>query len=99
MTKRVLPMRVRARKRYWLANGAAALILAVPTCGIALLIFPFTYMLDKRLAKAAYQREELDLPPAWYDGFSKWEFEKVNGKNDQANPTIREKIVTLDKAN
>lgn len=73
-------MRVRARKRYWLANGAAALVLAVPTYGIALLLFPFIWMLDKKFAAAAYQREELDLPPSWYDGFSKWEFERINGK-------------------
>ena len=75
-------MRVKARKRYWLANGATALVLAVPTYGIILLIFPFIYILDKSLATAAYKREELGLPPAWYDGFSKWEFERINGKID-----------------
>lgn len=72
-------MRVRARKRYWLANGAAALVLAVPTYGIILLLLPFIFLLDKSLATAAYKREELDLPPSWYDGFSKWEFEKETG--------------------
>lgn len=71
-------MRVKARKRYWLVNGAALLVLAVPTYGIALLLFPFVYLLDKKCAVAAYKREELDLPPSWYDGFSKWEFERVN---------------------
>lgn len=71
-------MRIRTRKRYWLANGAALLVLAVPTYGIALLLFPFIWMLDKSLAMAAYKREELDLPPAWYDGFSKWEFELID---------------------
>jgi len=53
------------------------LVLAVPTYGIILLLFPFIWLLDKNLARAAYQREELDLPPAWYDSFSKWEFERV----------------------
>lgn len=80
MTKRDLPLTVKARRRYWLTNGAAALALALPTYGIALLIFPFTYLLDKRLARAAYKREEQELPPAWYDSFSKWEFTRVNGK-------------------
>lgn len=75
-------MRVRAHKRYWLVTGAAALILAVPTYGIALLLFPFIYLLDKSFATAAYKREELGLPPSWYDGFSKWEFERVNDTND-----------------
>jgi len=81
LTKMTRPMKVKARKRYWLANGAAALIFAIPTCGIALLLFPFIYMLDKNLATAAYKREELDLPPAWYDSFSKWEFERINDNN------------------
>ena len=69
-------MRVKARKRYWLANGAALLVLTLPTYGIILLIFPLIWMLDKNLARAAYKREALDLPPSWYDGFSKWEFER-----------------------
>lgn len=71
-------MRVRARKRYWLANGAAVLVLAIPTYGIALALFPFIWMLDKTLARAAYKREELDLPPSWYDGWSKWEFKRCD---------------------
>jgi len=74
-------MRVKARKRYWLANGAAALVLVVPTYGIILLLFPLIYLLDKKFAMAAYKREELGLSPAWYDGFSKWEFERVNATN------------------
>jgi len=77
-----MQMKVRARKRYWLANGAAALVLAVPTYGIILLLFPFIWLLDKNLAVAAYKREELGLPPSWYDGFSKWEFERVNATGD-----------------
>lgn len=72
-------MRVKARKRYWLANGAAALVLAVPTYGIILLLLPLIYVLDKKLAQVAYEREDLGLPPAWYDSFSKWEFERANG--------------------
>jgi len=72
-------MRVKARKRYWLINGVALTILAILTHGIALLVFPFIWMLDKKLAMAAYMREDLDVPPAWYDDFSKWEFEQVSG--------------------
>jgi len=72
-------MRVKTRKRYWLINGVALTILAILTQGIALLVFPFIYILDKKLAMAAYQREELGLSPAWYDGFSKWEFMGING--------------------
>lgn len=71
-------MRVRARKRYWLVNAAIALVLVVPTHGIILLLFPFIWLLDKKFAATAYKREELGLPPAWYDCFSKWEFEKVD---------------------
>ena len=76
------PMKVKARKRYWLINVAALVILAILTYGIALLFFPFIYILDKKLALAAYKREELGLPPSWYDGFSKWEFERVNATTD-----------------
>lgn len=70
-------MRVRARKRYWLVNGSAALVLALVTYGISLLLLPIIYVIDKTLARAAYKREELDLPPSWYDGWSKWEFKRI----------------------
>ena len=69
-------MKVKARKRYWLANGSAIAIIALYTYGIALALFPLIWMVDKTLARAAYMREEKGLPPSWYDGFSKWEFER-----------------------
>jgi len=74
-------MRVKARKRYWLVNVVAALVLVGPTHGIILLLLPLIWLLDKKLAMAAYKREELGLPPSWYDGFSKWEFERINATN------------------
>jgi len=74
-------MRVRARKQYWLVNVVVALVLVGPTHGIILLLLPLIWLLDKKFAAAAYKREELGLPPSWYDGFSKWEFERVNATN------------------
>ena len=75
-------MRIRARKRYWLAIWVALVGLAVPTSGIILLLLLFLWKHDKSLALAAYKQERLSLPRAWYDGFLKWGFEKVNDTHD-----------------
>ena len=70
-------MKVRVRKRYWLVYSPAWVIIGIFTFGLGLLLIPFAWMLDKTMARAAYKREELDLPPSWYDGWSKWEFERI----------------------
>lgn len=71
-------MRLRTRKRYWLAYTPVWVIIGILTFGIGLILIPLSWMADKSMAKAAYKREELDLPPSWYDGISKWEFEPID---------------------
>ena len=71
-------MRVRTRKRYWLAYTPVWVIIGLFTFGLGLILIPFVWMLDKSMAKAAYKREALDLPPSWYDGISMWEFAEVD---------------------
>lgn len=67
-------IRVRTRKRYWLVYIP---FVAIFTLGIGLVFFPFLWLLDKSMAKAAYWRQQAGFPPSWYDGMSMWEFELV----------------------
>lgn len=71
-------VRVRARKRYWWVYSPVWVIIGLVTFGIGLLLIPLCWWVDKSMATAAYTREARDLPPAWYDGISKWEFKLVN---------------------
>jgi len=62
---------------YSTASVVALVVSALIILGLVALLFWVIWMIDKSLARAAYKREELDLPPSWHDGFSKWEFEKI----------------------
>jgi len=70
-------MKVRTRKRYWLVYSPVWVIVGLFTFGTGLILIPFLWMADKSMAQAAYKREAMDLPPSWYDGISKWEFERI----------------------